>query len=93
MPTVVAASVSMRALHDCITVSRQGAKKRPAKAQRSPTARWLPTARTVKHRGAVRKLWRSAADASVLAVKRIVRAADGSRKARFERVPEGAPSL
>ena len=36
--------------------------------------------------GASRKVWRSAKDAAVLAVKRVVRAADGTRKARFEKV-------
>ena len=47
---------------------------------------WLPTSRSVVHKGASRKLWRSAKDAAVTAVKRVVKAADGSRKARFERV-------
>ena len=58
-------------------------------AKRPTTAKWLPTSRTVKHKGAVRKLWRltgSAKDAAVLAVKRIVRSADGTRKVRSERV-------
>ena len=59
-----------------------------ASSRRHPSSgpKWLPTTRTVKHKGAVRKLWRSSKDASVLAVKRIVRAADGTRKARFEKV-------
>ena len=48
--------------------------------------RWLPTTRTVVHKNTVCKLWRSANDTSVLAIKRIVKAADGSRKARFEKV-------
>ena len=56
---------------------------------RRPNAKWLPTTSSVKHKGAVRKLWRSAKDATVLAVKRIVKAADGTRKARFERVHLG----
>ena len=50
------------------------------------SAAWLPTNRTVKHKGVVRKLWKSAKDASVLAVKRVVKAADGSNKVRFQRV-------
>ena len=61
-------------------------------APRKPAPKWLPTSRTVKHKGTGgkktinRKLWRSATDASVLAVKRIVKAADGSKKVRFQRV-------
>jgi len=47
---------------------------------------WIQTSRTVTVKGTVRKLWRSAKDASLLAVKRIVKAADGSKKVRFQRV-------
>ena len=63
---------------------RHGDKKARTISVGSP--KWLPTNRTVKHKGVVRKLWKSAKDASVLAVKRIVKAADGSKKVRFQRV-------
>ena len=67
--------------------SQQGGRRRIATNRKSSAApKWLPTQRTVKHKGAVRKLWRSTKDAAVLAVKRIVKAADGSKKARFQRV-------
>ena len=67
-----------------INALRVGGKvKRPTTGV---AAKWLPTSRTVKHKGAVRKLWRSAKDAAVQAVKRIVKAADGTRKVRYERV-------
>ena len=57
-------------------------------ASKKPTAaKWQPTGRTVKHKGAVRKLWRSTSDASAVAVKRIVKSADGTRKVRYERLP------
>ena len=57
-----------------------------ARAECTQNAKWIPTNRTLKHKGVVRKLWRSAKDASVTAVKRIVKAADGSKKVRYERV-------
>ena len=60
--------------------------RRAARKQVVAPPKWLPTSRTVTLKGASRKLWRSAKDASVLAVKRIVKAADGSRKVRFEKV-------
>ena len=47
---------------------------------------WLPTDRKATHKGRQRKLWRSAKDASVLAVKRVVKAADGTRRYRYEKV-------
>ena len=48
---------------------------------------WLPTSRTVTHKGKQRKVWRDSNDASVLAVKRLVQsAAGGKRKYRFETI-------
>jgi len=58
-------------------------------AKRTAAAKWLPTSRTVVHRGATRKVWVSAKDAAVKAVKRmhrVVKAADGSRKVRYEKL-------
>ena len=55
----------------------------PAGARQSA---WLPTGLTMLIDGARRKLWRSAKDASAVAVKRFVKGADGARKARFTRV-------
>ena len=61
---------------------------RPSRSSKSAgrVPKWLPTDRTVVHKGKACKLWRSAADPSVLAVKRMVKAADGTRKCRFEKV-------
>ena len=70
----------------------QGGGRRPTGRTPKPhvsakaSTKWLPTSRTVTLKGTVRKLWRSAKDASVTAVKRIVKAADGSKKVRFQRV-------
>ena len=61
-------------------VGRGGAK--PAKAK--PAAKWVATGRKVLHKGAQRQVWRSSGDPSKLAVKRVAKAADGSRKVRYE---------
>ena len=66
--------------------ARRTAKRASGSTRTSMAPKWLPTSRTVTLKGTVRKLWKSAKDASVLAVKRIVKAADGSKKARFQRV-------
>ena len=64
-----------------------GGKHRSSRPLASKAApKWLPTNRTVVHKGASRKVWRSTKDAAVLAVKRVAVAADGSRKARFEKL-------
>ena len=62
-----------------------GQRKRGSKA----SAKWLPTGRTVVHKGVTRKVWVSARDATVMAVKRVVKSADGSRKARYNLLSRG----
>jgi hypothetical protein len=52
----------------------------------SRAPKWQPTQRSVVHKGRSRKVWRNAHDASVFAIKRAVKAADGSRKFRFEKI-------
>ena len=63
---------------------RFGGSKKNARAPK-----WVPTELRVAHMGSVRKLWRSASDPSALAVKRLVKGADGTRKARFELFSRG----
>ena len=55
------------------------------------SSKWLPTKRTINYKGTVRKIWCSAKDTSVMAVKRIVTSANGIKKARFERL--GGPNV
>ena len=62
---------------------------REAKYGVSKGCKWLPTSRSVLHNGMLRKVWtlvRGAKGGPVHAVKRMVEAADGSRRARYERV-------
>jgi len=49
-------------------------------------SKWVKTTETVRHKGATRPVWRSAKDAAVRAVRRLVKAADGTRKVRYERL-------
>ena len=59
------------------------------KATTPAAAKWLPTGRTVVHKGVTRKVWVSAKDATVKAVKRVVKSADGSRKVRYNLLSRG----
>ena len=61
-------------------VSWGGEKKKKSTPKRFK-CKWLPTLLTVEHKGTTRKLWRSSTDDSMPchAIKRIVKAADGSR--------------
>ena len=68
------------------TATLGGRKSRGKSTTQSKSAKWLPTNRTVTHKGKSRKVWRSAKDASVHAVKCAVKTTDGTRKYRYEKV-------
>ena len=63
--------------------------KGKGKAASGPALRWSPTGRVARFAGAERALWAREGSAT-LAVKRVVRAADGSRKVLFQPFLSGA---
>ena len=72
----------LRSLESMPAIGGRSGKTRVAQTQ----SKWLPTRRSIHHKGALRKVWTDSRNAAVLAVKRIVKAADGSKKTRFEKL-------
>ena len=67
-------------------IGGRATSRRPSSKSAGRAPKWLPTSRTVVHKGKSRKVWRSAKDASVHAVKCAVKTTDGARRYRYEKV-------
>ena len=63
-----------------------GAAKRGTPPTAKKDAKWIATDRKVTYKGKVRRVWHSVKDKGARAVKRLVKAGDGVRRYRFERV-------